>query len=261
MIASESVVLAVLVMLGVVMLYRGMLRERWLREQQERFLTGATHHLKTPLATVRLGIESLLMGSMPQEKQQQYLEAMVREVDHLEKDLTNLLRAGGLEDWRQGTELWQGDLAEDLKDALHSMRDRCDAAGVTVCTDAVSPALVERNREAVHLMLHNLIDNAVKYSKRGGEIVASLTRNDTMAVLTITDDGAGIAAEDLPHVFDRFYRGRDSGHRGGTGIGLFLVRELVTAHGGSVHVHSNGPGQGTSFELRFPLAEGGAQGQ
>jgi len=186
---------------------------------------------------------------------------MVREVDHLEKDLTNLLRAGGLEDWRKGTELWQGDLAEDLRDALRSMRDRCDAVGVTVCTDAVSPALVERNRETVHLILHNLLDNAVKYSRKGDEIVASLTRNGTMALLTITDNGAGIAAEDLPHVFDRFYRGRDSGHRGGTGIGLYLVRELVEAHGGTVHVHSKGPGQGTSFELRFPLAEGGAQGQ
>ena len=256
MFTSESIVLGVLVMLGVFLLYRGMLRERRWRKSQERFLTGATHHLKTPLATLRLGIESMLAGTMPEEKRQHYLEAMVREVDHLEQDLTNLLTAGGLRDSRQGLRLVRGDLAEDIRDAIHSMRDRCQSAGVTVTAEDMAPAPIQRDREAVHQVLHNLLDNAVKYTGEGGRITVSLTRNSEMVRLSITDDGSGIQPDDLPHVFERFYRGQHKQHCGGSGVGLYIVHELVRSHGGSVTVHSEGVGKGTRFDINLPLAKG-----
>ncbi|MHC4512740.1 MAG: sensor histidine kinase [Planctomycetota bacterium] len=254
MFTSESIVLGVLVMLGVFLLYRGMVRERRMRELQERFLTGATHHLKTPLATLRLGIESMLAGTMPEEKRQHYLEAMVREVDHLEQDLTNLLTAGGLTDSRQGLRLVQGDLADDIRDAIDSMQDRCRSAGVTVTSESTEPMPVQRDREAVHHILHNLLDNAVKYGKRDGKITVALTRNGAMARLSIADDGSGIEAKDLPHVFERFYRGQHKQHRGGTGVGLYIVQEVVKSHGGTVTVHSEGAGKGTRFDISLPLA-------
>jgi signal transduction histidine kinase len=253
MFTSESTVLGLLVMLGVFLLYRGMLRERRMRKLQERFLTGATHHLKTPLATLRLGIESMLAGTMPEEKRQHYLEAMVREVDRLEKDLTNLLTAGGLTDSRQGLHLVRGDLAEDIREAVDSMQDRCRSAGVTVTAEGMEPTPVQRDREAVHHVLHNLLDNAVKYGKTDGKITVTLTKNGAVAKLSIADDGIGIEPEDLPHIFERFYRGQHKQHRGGTGVGLYIVNEVVKSHGGSITAHSEGAGRGARFDISLPL--------
>lgn len=255
MITSESIVLGALVVLGVFLLYRGMVRERQTRELQERFLAGATHHLKTPLATIRLGIESMLAGTMPEAKRKQYLESMLRDTDHLEKDLTNLLTAGGLRESRQGLQMVSGDLAEDVRDAVRSMQDRCVSAGVTLRTEDMTSAPAQRDREAIHQILHNLLDNAVKHTNPGGTITVALTRNGAMARLSITDDGIGILSQDLPHVFERFYRGHGEDHRGGTGIGLYLVRELVSSHGGTVAVHSDGAGTGSRFEINLPLVK------
>lgn len=255
MITSESIVLGVLVVFGVFLLYRGMVRERKTRSLQERFLAGATHHLKTPLATIRLGIESLLAGTMPEEKRQQYLEAMLRETDHLEKDLTNLLTAGGLRESQRGLRLAPGDLAEDVRDALRSIQDRCQSAGVNLQVRDIASTPVPRDPEAVHQILLNLLDNAVKHSSAGGTITVMLARNATTARISIVDDGSGIAARDLPHVFERFYRGHGNQHRGGTGIGLYLVRELAGAHGWNVTAHSEGEGKGARFEISLPLAK------
>lgn len=254
MFAAEGVVMGLLVIGGVVMLYRSILRENHLRRQQEHFLTGATHHLKTPLATVRLGIESMLAGSMPENKREKYLTSMLREVDHLEKDLTNLLTAGGLQPYGDGLEMITGDLALDVQDAIESMSDRLNAAEIRISTDVESDLAVRRDREAMHLILHNLLDNAVKYSPSGSCITVSLTRDADSARLAIRDTGRGIPAHELPKVFDRFFRGEGGDYLGGSGIGLFLVRELVQSHGGSIIVESEGPGTGTLFSLMIPLA-------
>ncbi|MEE2887060.1 MAG: HAMP domain-containing sensor histidine kinase [Planctomycetota bacterium] len=253
MFTAEGIVMGLLVIGGVVMLYRSILRENRLRRQQEHFLTGATHHLKTPLATVRLGIESMLAGSMPDNKREKYLESMLREVDHLEKDLTNLLTAGGLQLYGDGLTMVVSDLSEDVQDAIRSMSDRMDAAGISLSTNIETGLNVRRDREAIHLILHNLLDNAVKYSPPESHIALSLTRAEDSAQLTITDTGRGIPASELPLVFDRFFRGKDGDFRGGSGIGLFLVRELVHSHGGSITVTSEGAGTGAQFSVLLPL--------
>ena len=253
MFTSEGIALVLLVLVGIVMLYRTLVREQRLREEQERFLIGATHHFKTPLATVRLGIESMLAGSMPEEKRDKYLKAMLRETDHLERDLTNLLAAGGLQALGEGIQLRPGDLAEDVRNAADSMRDRFDAAGVTLDTAVEDHVVVQLNREAIHLILHNLLDNAVKYSSVGGVVSLSLARDDDKARLSIRDTGRGIQPDEINRIFDRFFRGSGKGHKGGSGIGLYLVRELVHSHGGTVSVASDGPGTGADFTVEFPL--------
>jgi signal transduction histidine kinase len=258
MFTSEGIFMGLLIIAGIALLYRSILRENRLRMEQERFLTGATHHLKTPLATVRLGIESLLAGSMPEHKHEKYLNAMLREVNHLEKDLTNLLTAGGLKAYGRGLQMVAGDLADDVRDALESMQDRFEAAGITLETHIDDGLVIARDREAIHLILHNLLDNAVKYSPRGGRVSLSLSRDEDSARLAVHDSGRGIAPDELPRVFDRFFRGSHRDHLGGSGIGLYLVRELVESHGGTVEVKSDGLDHGSSFAARFPLAEQGS---
>jgi signal transduction histidine kinase len=103
----------------------------------------------------------------------------------------------------------------------------------------------------VQLVLHNLLDNAVKYSPRGSRIDVALRADDCEAVLSVRDQGTGMDQEALANAFTPFWRGTDTA-TGGTGLGLHLVRELVHAHGGTVAVQSTGPGQGSEFTVRLP---------
>ncbi|MCA8954975.1 MAG: HAMP domain-containing histidine kinase [Planctomycetes bacterium] len=255
MFTAEGIAMGLLILAGVFLLYRSLRNETRIRIEQERFLTGTTHHLKTPLATVRLGLESMLAGSMPEAKRDKYLHAMLREVDHLEKDITNLLTAGGLVASRHGLQRAVGDLSEDVRDAADSLRDRFDAAQIELCTRIEDDLPVDRDREAVHLVLHNVLDNAVKHSNAGSSVELSLTRLGQHARLSVRDFGRGIDAADLPRVFDRYFRGRSREHKGGSGIGLFLVRELVLAHGGRVAMHSDGLDRGARLDIDLPLAK------
>ncbi len=257
MFASEGAALGLLVLVGVVFFYTALLRERRMRDNQQRFLAGATHELKTPLATVRLGLESLEQGTLPEPRRADYLRGMVRELDRLERGLTNILTAAGLEAGGARPRHVE-DLAEDVRHAVDAFRERCAAAELETHADGLACCPVRRDPAAIRIVLHNLLDNAVKYTPPGGRIEIRLLAEDTDAVLSVADNGRGIAAADVERIFGRFERGTESEHLGGTGLGLALVRELVQSHGGSVSVRSDGPGKGACFTLRLPLAEGPA---
>ncbi|MEY2981937.1 MAG: hypothetical protein RL562_2164 [Planctomycetota bacterium] len=257
MFASEGAALGLLVLVGVVFFYTALLRERRMRDNQQRFLAGATHELKTPLTTVRLGLESLEQGTLPEPRRADYLRGMVRELDRLERGLTNILTAAGLEAGGARPRHVE-DLAEDVRHAVDAFRERCAAAELETQADGLACCPVRRDPAAIRIVLHNLLDNAVKYTPPGGRIEIRLLAEDTDAVLSVADNGRGIAAADVERIFGRFERGTESEHLGGTGLGLALVRELVQSHGGSVSVRSDGPGKGACFTLRLPLAEGPA---
>src|SRR5690606_3128172 len=137
-----------------------------------------------------------------------------------------------------------GDLADDVRTVLDRLADRFRSARITLEIGTLEPCAVERDATAIRLVVHNLLDNAIKYTDPGGTVRVALHRNDAHAVLVVSDDGHGIPADELPRVFERFERGRSTPHVGGTGLGLSLVRELVEAHGGKVRAESAGPDQG-----------------
>ncbi|MCC6670979.1 MAG: HAMP domain-containing histidine kinase [Planctomycetes bacterium] len=254
MFVSEGIALTVLVLVGVVLFYLGMLRERRLREGQERFLTGATHELKTPVATLRLGLESLQDARTPQERRDRYLQAMLQEVDRLEKGVTNVLMAAALHaDERHATRS-EGDLAADVREALEAFRPRFQAANLELAAPVLEPVRAQRDPVAMRLILNNLLDNALKYTPAQGRIEVSLRAEGREAVLRVTDTGLGLDAEELKRAFQRFYRGTAREHAGGVGLGLFLVRELAEMHGGRVEARSAGRGRGAEFEVRLPAA-------
>ncbi len=249
----EGATLGTAITLGVVFFYIALLRERRVRLDQHRFLTGATHELKTPLTTVRLGLESLRLDTLPAERRLGYVDGMLREVDRLERGLTNILAAAGLESTRDRPRL-PGDLAEDLRRALEGFRERFRAADLTVQFDDPASCPIDRDEVAMRLVLHNLLDNAVKYTGQGGRIDIALTRISDTARLTVTDTGCGIPRDQLARIFERFHRAGPE-HIGGTGLGLALVKEIVEAHGGAVHAESHGPCTGSRFTVDLPLRE------
>ena len=136
-----------------------------------------------------------------------------------------------------------------------AVADRYAAKHVTLTTRVSTPVRLWADRQRLTQVLSNLLDNALRHTPGGGHVTLTAARNGTDAIFTITDDGEGIAAEHLPHIFERFYRAdsaRDRG-RGGSGIGLAIAKALTGAHGGHINVASRGPGHGSTFTVAVPI--------
>lgn len=254
MFISEGVTLSLLVLVGVVVFYISTERERRLRAAQERFLAGATHELKTPVASIRLGLESFRAGSLPEAKRAAYLDAMLREADRLESGLGNLLAAADLRSTAARPQPELGDLAEDLRAVVATLRERCATARVELRLGELPHTPIRRHPADLRRALANVLDNAIKFSPPGSHVAVTLTRDGNRARVTVRDHGIGIPADDLPHLGARFYRGANAAQRGGTGLGLHLVRELLMRHGGELNIDSEGEARGATVTLELPLA-------
>lgn len=244
---------------GLVLLASGWLyiasvrREASLRAAQDRFLTAATHELKTPLATIVLLLESLRDGRLPENKRHHYLQNGLSEAERLERGLTNVLTAAGLRTAPRAAQRLAGDLVHDVREAMAAVAARAQAADVALESE-LPPALpIARDPAAIQLVLRNVLDNAVKFSGAGSVVRVALAAESGQACIRIRDGGRGMDGDELANAFRPFWRGSDT-VSGGTGLGLHLVRELVVAHGGSVTAHSAGRGKGSEFTIRLPLA-------
>jgi signal transduction histidine kinase len=258
MFLSEGIALTALILLGVVLLALATRRELKVRRAQDRFLAGATHDLKTPLATIQLGLQTLAAGKLESAKATRYLEAMQAETYKLESRLNDLLLAAEI--GGGGTRLHQSpsDLHTEVTAVLEEMAPRFASQGFTVRAEPIEPVRGTFDPHAIRIITRNLLDNAVKYSGDNRRIELSLTKAGNIATLQVRDFGIGVDGAERNLIFDRFYRSRSepATSAGGTGLGLFLVRELVTAHGGTVACDSAGPGQGSSFVVELPVANG-----
>ena len=254
MFASEGAFF-VAVLLGCGWLYLGSVRrEHALRHNQDRFLAAATHELKTPLATISLLLESLREDRVPAEKRQRYLTNGLLEAERLERGLHNVLTAAGLRSAGKATRPQVGNLADDVRQAVAAMQARALAAEVHL--QVVSPATLQAPRDAaaLQLVLRNLLDNAIKFSPPQTTVHVLLSEQNGYANIVVRDAGRGLDDDELTHAFEPFFRGDDKAS-GCTGLGLHLVHEMVTAHGGSVHVESLGRDRGSSFTVRLPMEQ------
>ncbi|MEZ5966982.1 MAG: HAMP domain-containing sensor histidine kinase [Planctomycetota bacterium] len=252
MFVSEGITLSALVLVGVVFFYLAIVRERRLRLTQERFLTGATHELKTPVASLRLGLESMAAGTLPAAKHPAYLQAMLRETERLDLGLSNVLAAAGLQEAQSPAKLVRGDLAADVRDAVGALRLRASTAQVELALGDLPCTPVLRDESALQHALRNVLDNAIKFSPPQTAVRVGLHHAQTLATVTVEDSGVGVPTEDLPHLGERFYRAANALHKGGTGLGLYLARTLVRTCGGSLAVRSPGEGRGCCVEITLP---------
>jgi two-component system phosphate regulon sensor histidine kinase PhoR len=251
MFASEGIFFAV-VLLGLGLLYiASVRREASLRASQDRFLAAATHELKTPLATLVLLLESLKGDRLPAEKRDRYLATGLLEAERLERGLDNVLIAAGLQTARNARPT-RGDLAADVRAAIEAMRPRAQAANIAL--DAQIPAQLPTVRDgaALQLVLRNLLDNAVKYSPEGSSVTVAWRPDARSAEIAVSDTGVGIPPEDLPRVFDRFYRADPSRAGASAGLGLSICKWIAEAHGGTISAESTA-GAGSVFAVRLPI--------
>ena len=217
--------------------------------ERRRLLADVTHELRTPLTIMQGNLEALLDGVYPADPA--HLEPILDEtrvLSRLVDDLRtlSLAEAGALTLHREPT-----DVGQLLMDSVASFRIQADAAGIELAT-ALDGVLPQAEIDPVRMreVLSNLLSNALRYTPRGGTVRVGASVADGRLRVSVRDSGPGIAAEALPHIFDRFYKSDESR---GAGLGLAIAKSLVVAHGGEIEATS-APGQGTEMRFTFPVA-------
>jgi signal transduction histidine kinase len=224
--------------------------------EQREFLDNAAHELKTPLAVLKSTLQSLQQRSRSAEEYRAGLQASLQDLDRLEQLLQRMLQLARAEQSAQNAAQRDLDVIElnsTCQEAVERIRALAESRGTTIHLATDGPVPVRADPEDLRLVWTNLLENAVRYSPEGGSVEVAVTHDDHKARVTFKDHGAGISAVDLPHVFERFYRGDPSRTRatGGFGLGLAIVKALVEAYGGSITAES-APGQGTRMIVELP---------
>jgi two-component system, OmpR family, sensor histidine kinase BaeS len=231
--------------------------DRLQREDDRRraLLTDISHELRTPLAVLQGTLEGMLDGIYPRDAE--HLALGLEETQTLGRLVEDLRTLATAESARLRLTKAPVDLTVLAQDAVAAFQDQAASAGVTVAQvpDAGPAPVVEADAERLRQVLNNLISNALRYTPRGGTVrVRSYALDAGHAGLAVEDTGTGIAAEDLPHVFDRFYKSKDSR---GSGLGLAIAKSLVEAHGGEISAASPSAGRGTSMRIVLPRRDAG----
>ncbi|MET0622714.1 MAG: ATP-binding protein [Pyrinomonadaceae bacterium] len=235
--------------------------ERLERVRQE-FLINVSHELRTPLTSILAFVETLEDGALEEaETARRFISIIRRNSERMRTLIEDIMELSAIESGASRVEARPVRLAHLVRDALSALAAKADACGVTLVNDVPEEAFVYADARRLEQMLLNLVDNAVKFSRRGGAVTVGFERAGR-DVITVTDTGEVIPAEHLPRIFERFYRvdGARSRELGGTGLGLAIVKHLARAHGGEVGVSSVW-GEGTTFTIELPReqpAEAGA---
>lgn len=227
-----------------------------LNEQKNRLLGMAAHDLRTPLAVIRSYSEFLRdeAADALDAEQREFVNAILDASRFMLAIVNDLLDVAGFEAGVLRLELEETDLVGLLHDNLALNRVLATRKGVALELDAPRDALpIAVDARKIHQVLNNLLGNAVKFSPPGGTVRVRLAAGGDAARVTVSDQGAGIAADDLPHIFQPFGRARRPGTSGepSTGLGLAIVRRIIEGHGGQVSVSSES-GQGASFAVTLP---------
>jgi two-component system phosphate regulon sensor histidine kinase PhoR len=242
---------------GALVLFHDITELKKMDQVRRDFVANVSHELRTPLSILRGYIETLLDSpKTPREELTRILRVMERHSDRLELLVEDLLTLAQLESGNPNLQMGTLDLSSFLPEMVRDWEKKLTSKQLNMSVDVptdLSPIRVDRTR--LQEALYNLLDNAVKYSREHGEIRLSARQRDSEIELTVSDDGIGITKEDLPRIFERFYRAdkaRGPDKVRGTGLGLAIVKHIAQLHGGRVEAESE-LDKGTTIRVVLPV--------
>jgi two-component system, OmpR family, sensor histidine kinase SenX3 len=236
-----------------------LVREIRRSEQHDAFLNSVTHELKTPIASIKLYLETLKSRNVSEEKRTEFYDIMLADSDRLLNTVEQVLQAGRTKESRRQANVTELDIVEVLRSAIGIVRSRYNLAeGPIRLVEPTEEFKVYGDAEDLATAFTNLLDNAIKYSDQDPKITVRLknTGFKGRVAIIIRDSGIGIPESDLKRIFKRFYRVSESAakERKGTGLGLFIVRSIIEKHGGKITAESRGEGKGSKFIIQLPTA-------
>jgi two-component system sensor histidine kinase SenX3 len=249
-----------LIITGVVLNTIFLVREIRRNEQHDAFINAVTHELKTPVASIRLYLQTLQSRAIDDAQRQEFYRVMVDDTERLQATIEQVLRAGRVGARIRHPRPAPVDLSAMVRDclALARIRHHLPEDALTY-RESLASGLAPRvlgDEDELKAAVSNLVDNAVKYSGSPVQVAVELDQPEAaQATLRVKDRGVGISAGELKRIFKRFYRipGAVAVRVKGTGLGLFIVRSVVARHGGKVFAESEGPGRGSTFTVQLPL--------
>jgi len=253
-----GIVLLAFIIGGVVLNTIFLVREIRRNEQHDAFINAVTHELKTPVASIRLYLETLLTRPVEEQKRAEFYRIMLEDSDRLLSTIEQVLRTGRVGPSNRIVNSSPVNLTALLEDCVTRARTLHGLSSETLRCKAPRDLMVLGDADELRAAVSNLIDNAVKYSGADVNIAAELSRyEDRYAVLTVRDRGVGIPKGELKRIFKRFYRISESKpvRVTGTGLGLYIVRSVAKRHGGRAWAESEGAGLGSTFSLQLPLLQ------
>lgn len=241
---------------GVILVIHDVTQSYELDRSRREFVANASHELRTPLTTIKMVIEALAgdEGVTKNEMNKSFLDMAETESTRMELLIKNLLTLSQLDSKTMNFNVREFDLEESVAYLAKSLAVNASAHGHKLTFDgAYDPVIIRGDKIRIEQILINITSNAIKYTPDGGRISLRLYDLGDRAEITITDNGVGIPEEDVPHLFERFYRVEKarSSDKGGTGLGLAIAKEFAVAHGGDIRVSSI-VGKGTTFTVTLP---------
>jgi len=247
---SEGSTFLLLIIIGAVFVYRAVRRQFKLQQQQQNFMMAVTHELKTPIAVVKLNLETLLRYDLNDEKRQKMMQSALQETNRLNTLATNILVASQLEGGGYHLSKEELDFSSLLLVAATDYQTRFMEKRWLA---NIEPGIIIKgDAMLLQMLINNFIENAIKYSPKNSQITIELKKENAAIFLRIKDEGPGIANEEKRKIFDKFYRVGSEATRTaqGTGLGLYLCRKIADDHSAHITVTDNLP-TGTIFTIKF----------
>lgn len=253
-----GIIFFALIITGLVLNTIFLIREIRRNEQQDAFLNAVTHELKTPIASIKLYLETLRTRDVAEEKRREFYDVMLADSDRLLGTVEQVLQASRTKEKQRLLNLSEINLNSLISESAKFIETRfkLDPAVIKLSPSA-DDAIVIGDRAELDTVFTNLIDNAVKYSGNEPKISVRIKNsNDKRVEVLIRDSGVGLNSAELKRVFKRFYRvaNNSTERTKGTGLGLFIVESIVKKHGGRIWAESKGEGKGTTFIVQLPKA-------
>lgn len=233
-----------------------LLKEMRRNEQQDAFLNAVTHELKTPIASIKLYLETLKTRDVSEQKRREFYDVMLADSNRLLSTVEQVLQASRTREKERSFNLSEVDVNKILSETVEIVRTRYNLEkDIINFLSSEENAKISGDEGELQTVFLNLLDNAVKYSRDLVKIVVKLRITPQNKIeIYIRDNGIGLAPGDLKRIFNRFYRVQNAStaDKKGTGLGLFIVNSIVKKHGGRITAKSRGENKGTSFLLQFP---------
>lgn len=253
MVLGEGAVLVLSLLVGIYIINRSAKREIKNANQQSNFLLSVSHELKSPIAAIKLALQTLIRPGLPAEKESKFLHSAINDTNRLEKLVQNILLSANIED--KAIELYKSDVDVSTMIRKLSNQFRTEYPNRTIEVQANdSDVIISADEQHLKQAIVNIIDNAIKYSTQEHPIMITLEKEAKQVLLLISNHGTPIDNRDKVKIFEKFYRVKNSDIREkeGTGIGLYISKEIVEAHNGTIDVQSS---EGVNhFTINLPYA-------